>query len=63
MTKQELKELIVDRHIIELADTVHIVYDYDIDKLLLKDDDFGTKVIDDSILQIMNDLDVLNSIY
>ena len=32
MTKQELKELIMDRHIIELADTVHIVYDYDIDK-------------------------------
>lgn len=63
MTKQELKELIMDRHIIELADTVHIVYDYDIDKLLLKDDDFGTKVIDDSLLQIMNDLDVLNSIY
>ena len=62
MTKQELKELIMDRHIIELADTVHIVYDYDTDKLLLKDDDFGTKVIDDSLLQIMNDLDVLNNI-
>ena len=62
MTKQEIKELIMDRHIIELTDTVHIVYDYDTDKLLLKDDNFGTKVIDDSLLQIMNDLDVLNNI-
>lgn len=62
MTKQELKELTMDRHSIELAETVHIVYDCDTDELLLKDDDFGTKVIDEELLQIMNDLDVLNSI-